>query len=192
MFHSRNLTMPDCIPQACVEERKRAIEKDTEMALNLVQSPRIDAKLLGLQSLERLSTDEYSASLLRTEETITTLQSFLRNEQQQSCIMKRRALGILANILKYSSNGDEEKTACSGLLKCPNFMEGLLVNLQNSATSPHEALQATKCLQSSVGCLCESKQQALSSTLASLQAPQDSPLEKECEELHQRMMTRQS
>jgi hypothetical protein len=177
----RNFQLPSCIPQECMEERKKCIKSDTEIALDLVRSERTDAQLLGLQSLERLSMDEYSASLLHTEDTISTLQSFLAHEQP-TCVMKRRALAVLANILKSCKSND----MCSKL-KCQTFMERLVSSLKNSATSPHEAFQATRCLQNCFDSLSKSKHQDLALLLSSFNASHHSELEKELQELQSRL-----
>eukprot|EP00980_Cylindrotheca_fusiformis_P012151 scaffold2936_cov113-Cylindrotheca_fusiformis.AAC.11 len=182
----KRLPLPSCIPQSCIEERKQLIQKDTEKALQLVRSERLDAQLLGLESLESLSSDCYAVSLLHNEETIATLQSFLIDEES-TCIMKRRALGVLANIIQCNSLSDEQERVSN--LRCPDFMGTLLANLKNSESSPHEALQATRCLQRSVKSLCNTNQQRLASILKSLELPEHSQLQKESEELKSRLET---
>lgn len=135
---SKSLEVPKCIPLEAQQERQKSIAFDIDQALELVHSERTDAQLLGLESLERLSLDPFAASLLHTNETIGSIQTFLLND---NCVTKRRALGILANILRLQPD------RCSKL-ECQHFLGKLVEAVHNSTFSPHEACAATKCLQS--------------------------------------------
>jgi len=153
------LGVPKCIPPKVEEERRQCIQFDIEQALEMIRSERTDAQLLGLQSLERLSLDEYAASILHTNENIGSIQSFLVNEAP-TCVMKRRALGILANIMKHSP----ERERCDKL-QCEHFLKALFTAMQNFSSSPHEACAATKCLQSSLELLSQDKYDDLAEIL---------------------------
>ena len=96
--------------------------------------------------------------------------------------MKRRALGILANILKV----EKEEGPCDQL-KCQNFLQALITAVQNYTTSPHEAFAATKCLQSSVDSLSKEKHASLTEILSNYQAKNHSQLAEESKVLQQRL-----
>lgn len=178
-----SMAIPKCIPQDAKEERKKCVLFDTEQALKLVRSERKDAQLLGLQSLERLSTDEYAASLLQNDETIGSLQSFLQSNIP-TCVMKRRALGVLANIMKFCP---KDENRCDKL-RCQVFLEKLFGMLRKCANSPHEACAAMKCLQSSLDALSEEKHGNLAEILSNFQAGHHSQLEHESKVLQDRLL----
>jgi len=161
-METKTYSVPKCIPQKTHEERLESIQFDIQQALEMIRSERTDAQLLGLQSLERLSVDEYAASILHTNENIGSIQSFLVNDTP-TCVMKRRALCILANILKL-----QPQTERCEKLQCEDFLEALFSALQSS--SPHEACAATKCLQASLDSLCQQKQDDLAEILSSNQS----------------------
>ena len=96
--------------------------------------------------------------------------------------MKRRALGILANILKV----EKEEGPCDQL-QCQNFLQALITAVQNYTTSPHEAFAATKCLQSSVDSLSKEKHASLTEILSNYQAKNHSQLAEESKVLQQRL-----
>ena len=72
----QSLEIPKCIPHGAKEERLKSIQFDCQQALEMVRSERMDARLLGLESLERLSQHEYAVTLLRTNESVASIQSF--------------------------------------------------------------------------------------------------------------------
>jgi len=185
-FGPPSLEIPKCVPQDAKEERKKCVQFDTEQALKLVRSERKDAQLLGLQSLERLSTDEYAASLLQNDETIGSLQSFLQSDFP-TCVMKRRALGVLANIMKFCPKHGER---CHKL-KCQEFLDNLFGMLRKCANSPHEACAATKCLQRSLDDLSDEKHEDLAEILGNFQASHHSQLEYESKVLQDRLLQQQ-
>lgn len=178
-----SLELPKSIPQDAQEERRKCIEFDTYQALDLVRSHRKDAQLLGLQSLERLSTDEHAAGLLQNNESIASLQSFLQSESP-TCVMKRRALGILANIMKTCPKPEDR---CDKL-QCRVFLETLFGILEKHASSPHEACAATRCLQSSLEALSKDKHDDLAALLVNFQANHHSQLRRESKLLHDRLL----
>ncbi|CAJ1947077.1 unnamed protein product [Cylindrotheca closterium] len=175
-----SLKVPMCIPQDAKQERQKCIQFDTQQALELVKSERTDAQLLGLESLERLSLDEYAASLLHTNESIASIQSFLANDAP-TCVMKRRALGILANVMRYKSNEPCDQ------LQCQYFMKALVDLFSNSSTSPHEACAATKCLQSSLDALSQQKTEDLAEILRTFNSNHHLQLAQESKKLQDRL-----
>lgn len=188
-FGPPSMEIPKCVPQDAKEERKKCVQFDTQQALKLVRSERKDAQLLGLQSLECLSTDEYAASLLQNDETIGSLQSFLQSSFP-TCVVKRRALGVLANIMKSCPKHEENNDRCDKL-RCQVFLENLFDLLRKSANSPHEACAATKCLQSSLDALSEEKHENLAEILNNFQASHHSQLEYESKVLQDRLLQQQ-
>eukprot|EP00526_Cylindrotheca_closterium_P018597 CAMPEP_0113615714 /NCGR_PEP_ID=MMETSP0017_2-20120614/7853_1 /TAXON_ID=2856 /ORGANISM="Cylindrotheca closterium" /LENGTH=371 /DNA_ID=CAMNT_0000524979 /DNA_START=332 /DNA_END=1447 /DNA_ORIENTATION=+ /assembly_acc=CAM_ASM_000147 len=179
--------VPKCIPQDAQEERKKCIQFDTQQALELVKSERTDAQLLGLESLERLSSlDEYAASLLHTNESIASIQSFLANDSP-TCVMKRRALGILANVMRFECSSDNNN--CDQL-QCQYFLQSLMEIFQNTA-SPHEACAASKCLQSSLDALSQQKHEDLAQILSNFSANHHSQLALESKVLQDRLRDKQ-
>lgn len=181
-----SMDIPKCIPQDAQEERKKCIQFDTQQALELVRSERKDAQLLGLQSLERLSTDDYAASLLQNNESIGSLQSFLQSNFP-TCVMKRRALGVLANIMKSCPKPENR---CDKL-QCQVFLETLFAMIQKCANSPHEACAAIKCLQSSLDALSGDKHENLAEILSNFQTSHHSQLEHESKVLQDRLLQQQ-
>lgn len=174
--------LPQCIPRDAQEERKKCIQFDTQQALELVKSERTDAQLLGLEFLERLSRDEYAASLLHTNESIVSIQSFLAHDAT-TCVMKRRALGVLANIMRLDPSKQNE--SCDGL-QCQYFLKALVDTLQNTS-SPHEACAATKCLQSSLDALSQDKHEDLAEILRNFSVNHHSQLAQESKVLQDRL-----
>lgn len=188
-FGPPSLEIPKCVPQDAKEERKKCVQFDTHQALKLVRSERKDAQLLGLQSLERLSADEYAASLLQNDEAIGSLQSFLQSSFP-TCVMKRRALGVLANIMKFCPKHEENNNRCDKL-GCQVFLDNLFGMLRKCANSPHEACAATKCLQRSLDDLSDEKHEDLAEILGNFQAGHHSQLEYESKVLRDRLLQQQ-
>lgn len=107
------LQFPTCVPKD--HNRSEKLVDTFAIALDLMQSEqRIDSQLMGLECMESLSMNAEILPLMFEEDCLNTLLQFCapptyeealsQLEQQQDCLLKRRALSILANGLEVTPN----------------------------------------------------------------------------------------
>jgi len=167
----RRFTIPGCVPQESVEERKQLIEDDLEIASSLLKKDRLDAHMLGMESLCYLSNAtkccSFAAKSILGGECFSTLlclvQSFRMHEasrdetlsdmeEKHFAMMHRHALTVLANCLvALEESGElEQVLSLQKELLSESLLQCLVEEVAQATTRPHDACQAVRCLQSLV------------------------------------------
>jgi hypothetical protein len=153
--HQEELEFPTCaLPMVAMtqaQKQERLLET-YQIAMNMLSSKRVDCQLMGLEVLEPMSTNVDIAGRL-VDTNLATLLQFCKGtmepksklEQQQECLLKRRALSILANSLEAlqskSCNHDQETPPSMIIL------DTLLACLQNNRCGDaHQSFQIARCL----------------------------------------------
>lgn len=151
----QELEFPVCVlpTTTSTSDRKERLLDTFSIAMDMIQSSRLDSQLMGLEVLEPMSTSpEIVPLLLSSECYLTTLLDFCRGteeplsqlQQQQECLLKRRALSVLANALGEDSrpqnnNNEDDQVILNTLLSCLN---------NNRYHDPHQSFQVARCLVS--------------------------------------------
>ena len=126
-----------------------------DAAIRALQSNRLDSQLIGLESLEKLSSNMDIASMIVHGKCLSRLLECCESNSDASllnqiegwnqCQMRRRALSILANgIMSCKSNESDIPIK----LTEEDFIKQLLFCLEKSVHEPHEAYHAVRCLNS--------------------------------------------
>jgi hypothetical protein len=141
----RKFAIPSCIPRASMAEKENRYRGGVEAAMKMIQSDRVDSQLLGLESMEILSSNECEISSLFPGECVARLMAFSKSSSDfqgyHGCLRRRLALTILANGL----------VACKRIpveLSSESFVKQLRDCLSLANEEPHECYQASRCLQS--------------------------------------------
>jgi len=154
----RKLPMPKCIPRESPDERIRRIESGVTVALNMFVSTHTDLQLLGLESLRQITASEDSAfvtgMVLKGEylEKIISLVTandadlFSEIEKRNFIVLQRITLTVLSQCLQNSA--PDEVSRIVGGINLKALVDALVQFLDMSATRPHEAVFAIRCLQS--------------------------------------------
>ena len=185
----RAFPMPKCIPQETPEQREQCTKEGLDIASSLLQTNRIDAHLMALESLVRLTGScncsqearkfaareilqqteaQQERSLLDT--VLCLIQSFRMDSQDDSAltdmeeqhfsIMHRNALTVLANCLEECS--PVEDCALSSELVSESLLTSLVQDMADSEKRPHDACQSVRCLSAlSASTECQQKLQQL-------------------------------
>lgn len=150
----RNLPIPSFIPKSSHADQQKRMKSGLEVAIRNLRSNRLDSQLIGLESLEKLSSDSDAAFMIVNGECLSRILECCESKSEESqnqiegwnqCQMRRKALNILANgIVACQKNGCDIPTK----LTEEDFIKRLLVCLEKSAHEPHEAYQAARCLTS--------------------------------------------
>jgi len=153
----QELEFPTCfVPTtSSLSSRKERLLDTFSIAMDMIQSSsRLDSQLMGLEVLESMSTSPEIVPLLLSQ-CLATLLRFAKGseeaqsqlKQQQECLLKRRALSILANaleqeLLKSSQrlNNDHHQVIWNTLLGC--------LNNNNCSNDPHQSFQVVRSLVS--------------------------------------------
>lgn len=152
--------MPSCIPRQSPAEQERRMECGIRMALDMMLSPRADLQMLGLQSLQQITASPSFASLsivdmvlkgdsiVKLLSLIVATESLSETEQRTFVASQRMALSVLSQCLKAVSN-DKLSSLLLDVkgVELKDFVSALARFLDSSASTPHEALFATRCLQ---------------------------------------------
>ncbi|CAJ1966006.1 unnamed protein product [Cylindrotheca closterium] len=139
-----------CIPPQDINQHNATekLQETFHIALDLMQSERIDSQLLGLECMEPLSMKhEILPLLFEQESSLEALLKFCtppnealsQLEQQQDCLLKRRALSILANGLELATTPnvmDSTDQVLQTLLEC------LFASANKDA---HQSFQVARC-----------------------------------------------
>jgi hypothetical protein len=159
----RKLPMPSCIPRQSLEDKIPRIESGIRMALDMVLSARTDLQLLGLQSLEQISNSLDSTSPLAEAivkgDCLEKLVSLVlatgadllsESEERNFVIMQRKSLAVLTNCLKALCSSGKISSILSEAngFDTKDLVAALVGFLNESASTPHEALYSAQCLQS--------------------------------------------
>ena len=143
-----------------------------ESASSLLKKDRLDANLLGLESLVFLTDAESTGSPkalhasravlcedVRPEGLKTSIKAFIQNDNRSHCqgahedhcsaMMRSHALAILANsIFCLSQNESELCTIVNDKewISSDGFLGNLLEEIGHADTRPHDSYQAARCL----------------------------------------------
>jgi hypothetical protein len=148
--HQEELEFPTCaLPMVAMtqaQKQERLLET-YQIAMNMLSSKRVDCQLMGLEVLEPMSTNVDIAGRL-VDTNLATLLQFCKGtmepksklEQQQECLLKRRALSILANSLEALQSKSETPPSMI-------ILDTLLACLQNNRCGDaHQSFQIARCL----------------------------------------------
>eukprot|EP00526_Cylindrotheca_closterium_P011115 CAMPEP_0113620730 /NCGR_PEP_ID=MMETSP0017_2-20120614/10571_1 /TAXON_ID=2856 /ORGANISM="Cylindrotheca closterium" /LENGTH=390 /DNA_ID=CAMNT_0000530415 /DNA_START=198 /DNA_END=1370 /DNA_ORIENTATION=- /assembly_acc=CAM_ASM_000147 len=143
-------------------KKKEELATDTfAIALDLMQSEqRLDSQLMGLESMEPLSTRPEILPLLFDKACLQTLLKFCtpsneplnKLEAQQDCLLKRRALSILANGLETLSSSSASSSSFAIVNNNNDLLDCLCkccnnCNCNDSKNNdPHQSFQVARCL----------------------------------------------
>eukprot|EP00980_Cylindrotheca_fusiformis_P005410 scaffold1157_cov122-Cylindrotheca_fusiformis.AAC.2 len=141
---NRKFAIPSCIPRSSMMEKESRYRGAVESAINMIKSERIDSQLLGLESLEKLSRNEATISMLFSSENLGMLMAYSvpasGYQGYHESLRRRLALAILANALEICRTIPVQ-------LSSDSFVQQLQSYLGMANEAPHEFLLATKCLQ---------------------------------------------
>lgn len=202
----RSFPFPPSIPKATPEEMEKQVEEGLDLALKQLNSPMADSQIIGMETLEQLTTCECRRSAAKAvleepcKQKVLSAAQCLPSENPEvlygrhAGVMKRRALAVLANALCALSDAKELEVVLGGNpeLKSETLVSALLSALRESTTQPHEATQAARCIKHlMIAREVESHLVELSAIEVIHTACRDgacrfSSLERECQELQQR------
>lgn len=177
----RVFALPECIPQETEAERQACLKDSLKICSSLLQNERVDAHLMALESLVKLSTccrsRTFAArSILSCGDFLQTLVSLIQSstlstsdhesnrtdtEQEHLALMHRHAMTVLANCLAALQEDNETKEKIESEVTTDSMLMALIEQVARCDKEPHEACQAMRCLQELVRLQKDCKQRAL-------------------------------
>jgi hypothetical protein len=164
-------TIPDCVLKAEAEQTEQdPTEEAVEIASGLLRKERLDAHLLGMESLVQLTkatgTSTKAALAIVQCNVLDTILSLIQSwrmsqeqvlddamdemEKDYFAMMHRNALTVLANCLNALEQAGELTQVIDSQehLVADQLLSVLIEELDNAEQRPHDACQACKCLKS--------------------------------------------
>ncbi|GKY96394.1 hypothetical protein MPSEU_000599000 [Mayamaea pseudoterrestris] len=163
-------TLPKCIPQETEAERLACLEESLSICSGLLQNERMDAHLMALETLVKLSKccrlqGSAARCILSSGDLLHTLVFLIQAsslssrteadanrtdaEQEHLVLMNRLAMTVLANCLSVlQEEGKEEtKSALQADITSDTTLLALIDRVAHCDKRPHDACQAVRCLQ---------------------------------------------
>ena len=157
-LEKRQYAVPPCVPRDLPGEDSP--ESELAHAASMLQSPRLDSHVMGLETLLHLAktNDNTACAILADDNFRSTILTLVechcldreraetpqgQVEQHYNGVLRRHALGILSRCLCASKALFAELTETS-------VLAALADDVSHAATRPHEACLAAQCLQALV------------------------------------------
>lgn len=143
-------------------EREQRAEAGLEVAMQQLCSERLDSQLIGMESLEQITRSGSLTCVSRKvlsgpclEKVLIAAKEDSSNddlsdiEEEHMCVMKRRAMAVVANaLISLTESGDliTDILSSNSELKSESFITSLVDTLREFREAPHEATQAARCM----------------------------------------------
>jgi len=161
---SKKFGLPPQLPKRSREAYHDCIRDEFRVALNMLQSQRVDAHLLALETMGKMTTinnsSDVAAKLVLSntdclKQLITLLDMYSKerpNPENEKCYRStqcRRILEVLANSCEAISNSDLATILSTNDhdLKTSSFLAFLLSSMEEASIRPHDAFQAARCIR---------------------------------------------
>jgi hypothetical protein len=148
------LPLPTCLPKSTPEQAAACTAEALGIAAGLLQDHRIDAQMMALESLAKLTacetaqvlaartvltpTGDFLPTLLSLIMTAATSSESATTEQDHAPLMRRQALLILTNCLQVSKLQNPPSDS---------FLVAILDTINACVDQPHDACLAVQCLR---------------------------------------------
>lgn len=161
---SRKFSLPPMLPKRSREAYHDCIRDDFRIALNMLQSEKVDAHLLALETMGKMTTisdsSDVAAKLVLensdcVKQLLTLLDIYTKdrpNPENESCYRStqcRRIMEVLANSCEAINNIDLATILSTNqhYLKTRAFLSLLLSSMDDASLRPHDAFHAARCMR---------------------------------------------
>lgn len=162
---TRRFAIPNSLPKRSREVYKNHIHDDIRIACNMLYSAKLDAQILALESMEKLTKDKEAKGIAAKEvlENYECLRHLLflldfdkadensPRERNLNCVptLRRKILGVIANSCEAISDVQLKEILSKHAydLKAKAFLSILMRSLEDASIRPHDAFEAVRCLR---------------------------------------------